>query len=106
LSPILIGDRSEASCLHLWLRIPRAYKRYFSFSDFWDTYQAVFAIDHHQSVGKDSGQTNHIDRWFNTLRQCLARFVRKTLSFSRLDRFHEAVFRLFVHHYNQTCISQ
>ncbi len=27
-------------------------------------------------------------------------------TFSKLDCFHEAVFRLFVHHYNQTCISQ
>ena len=66
----------------------------------------VLAADGHQSVGKDSGETNHIERWFNTLRQRLARFVRKTLSFSKLGRFHEAVLCLFVHHYNQTGISQ
>jgi IS1 family transposase/transposase-like protein len=101
-----IGDRSATSCLQLWRRIPLAYKRCFSFSDYWDTYQQVFATDRHQSVGKDSGETNHIERWFNTLRQRLARFVRKTLSFSKLDCFHEAVFQLFVHHYNRTCISQ
>ncbi len=102
----VIGDRSEASCLRLWQRIPRAYQRCHSFSDFWHTYQLIFATDRHQSVGKDSGQTNHIERWFNTLRQRLARFVRKTLSFSKSEHFHEAVFRLFVHHYNQACISQ
>jgi insertion element IS1 protein InsB len=101
-----IGDRSEASCLPLWQRIPRAYTRCCSFSDFWETYQRVFATDRHQSVGKDSGQTNHIERWFNTLRQRLARFVRKTLSFSKSDRFHELVVRLFVHHYNREHISQ
>jgi insertion element IS1 protein InsB len=101
-----IGDRSEASCLQLWRRIPLAYKRCHSFSDFWDTYHLVFAADRHQSVGKDSGATNHIERWFNTLRQRLARFVRKTLSFSKSERFHEFVFRLFVHHYNFECISQ
>ena len=101
-----IGDRSEASCLHLWQRLPQAYKRCSSFSDFWDAYQLVFATDRHQAVGKDSGETNHIERWFNTLRQRLARFVRKTLSFSKSDRFHELVFRLFVHHYNRECISQ
>jgi insertion element IS1 protein InsB len=101
-----IGDRTETSCLQLWRRIPRAYTRCHSFSDFWDAYQRVFATDRHQSVGKDSGETNHIERWFNTLRQRLARFVRKTLSFSKSDRFHEFVFRLFVHHYNRTCISQ
>lgn len=101
-----IGDRTETSCLQLWRRIPRAYTRCHSFSDFWDAYQRVFATDRHQSVGKDSGETNHIERWFNTLRQRLARFVRKTLSFSKSDRFHESVFRLFVHHYNRMCISQ
>jgi len=100
-----IGDRSEASCLHLWRRIPRPYTRCHSFSDFWEAYQRVFATDRHQSVGKDSGQTAHIERWFNTLRQRLARFVRKTLSFSKSDRFHELAFRLFVYHYNLACIS-
>lgn len=97
-----IGDRSEASCLQLWQRIPLAYKRCYSFSDYWDAYAAIFASDRHQSVGKESGETNHIERWFNTLRQRLARFVRKTLSFSKTDRFHELVFRLLVQHYNQT----
>jgi insertion element IS1 protein InsB len=106
LSPTFIGDRSEVSCLHLWRRIPRTYTRCPSFSDFWEAYRRVFATDRHQSVGKDSGETNHIERWFNTLRQRLARFVRKTLSFSKSDRFHEFVFRLFVHHYNHACISQ
>ena len=95
-----IGDHSEASCLHLWRRIPRPYTRCHSFSDFWAAYQRVFATDRHQSVGKDSGQTNHIERWFNTLRQRLARFVRKTLSFFKSDKFHALAFRLFVHHYN------
>jgi insertion element IS1 protein InsB len=100
-----IGDRSEASCLQLWRRIPTAYARCHSFNDFWDAYQHIFATDRHQSVGKDSGQTTHTERWFNTLRQRLARFVRKTLSFSKSDLFQEIAFRLFVHHYNQVCIS-
>lgn len=30
----------------------------------------------------------------------------KPCRFPNLGRFHETVFRLFVHHYNQTCISQ
>jgi IS1 family transposase/transposase-like protein len=100
-----IGDRSETSCLQLWRRIPLDYKRCSSFSDFWDAYQRIFARDRHQSVAKHSGQTNHIERWFNTLRQRLARFVRKTLSFSKSDTAHEQVFHLFVHYYNLSCIS-
>ena len=100
-----IGDRSEASCLQLWRRIPAAYVRCHSFSDFWDAYQRIFDRGRHRSVGKDRGQTTHIERWFNTLRQRLARFVRKTLSFSKSDTFHEFVFRLFVYHHNWACIS-
>lgn len=100
-----IGDRSETSCLQLWRRIPTAYLHCHSFSDFWQAYQHIFDPRLHQSVGKASGQTSHIERWFNTLRQRLARFVRKTLSFSKSDAFHEALFRLFVHHYNCSCIS-
>ena len=37
-----IGDRTEASCLQLWRRIPTAYVRCHSFSDFWDAYQRIF----------------------------------------------------------------
>jgi IS1 family transposase len=80
-----IVDCSEVSCLQLWRRIPAAYVRCASFSDFWDAYPCLFDRERHQSVGKDSGQTNHIERWFTTLRQRLARLVRKTLSFSKSD---------------------
>ena len=96
----VIGDRSEETCRKLWKRIPTEYKACRTFSDFWEAYQKVFPDDTHQSVGKESGQTAHIERWNNTLRQRLARFVRKTLSFSKSDRFHEAALRLFIHRCN------
>ena len=98
-----MGDRSEATCRQLWQRIPTKYKACRTFSDFWDAYQKVFPQETHQSVGKDSGQTAHIERWNNTLRQRLARFVRKTLSFSKSDCFHEVALRLFIHRYNLLC---
>ncbi len=100
-----IGDRSEASCRQLWLRIPEAYRACHSYSDFWEAYQNVFAQETHQSVGKASGQTNHVERWNNTLRQRLGRFVRKTLSFSKSDFYHHIVLALFIHTYNLACIS-
>ena len=34
-----------------------------------------------RAVGKETGETAHVERWNNTLRQRLARFVRKTLAF-------------------------
>ena len=99
------GDRSEESCRELWKRIPDSYKKCRSFSDFWDTYQKVFSSQTHQSVGKESGQTNHVERWNCTLRQRVARFVRKTLSFSKSDFYHDLVLKLFIHTYNYDCIS-
>lgn len=102
-----IGDRSEESCWRLWQRIPRAYRHCQTFSDFWETYATVFGTlaKEHQSVGKESGQTAHVERWNNTLRQRLARFVRKSLSFSKSDEFHEIALKLYLHEYNLRVIS-
>lgn len=55
----------------------------------------------HRATGKGEGQTNHIERFSNVLRQRLARFVRRTLSFSKTDVMHENCLRLFLHEYNQ-----
>ena len=90
----VIGDRREATCRKLWEQIPQAYKACQSYSDFWEAYQLVFPAETHECVGKESGQTNHMERWYNTLRQANARFVRKTLSFSKSDAMHEIVTRL------------
>jgi IS1 family transposase len=95
-----IGDRSEETCRRLWESIPSAYRFCHTYSDFWDAYRKVFDANRHQSVGKETGQTAHVERWNNTLRQRLARFVRKTLSFSKSDLFHQWVLSIFLHHYN------
>ena len=71
------------------------YKRAHSDSDFWEAYQKAFPKETHRSVGKASGQTNHVERWNNTLRQWLARYTRKTLSFSKSDEYHYWVTHLF-----------
>ena len=42
----------------------------------------------------------HVKRWNNTLHQCLARFVRKTLSFSKSLVMHDVCLCLFLHRYN------
>ncbi len=100
----VIGDRSEKTCQKLWEQIPEAYRSCQSFSDFWSAYQKVFPEETHERVGKDSGQTNYMERWYNRLRQSNARFVRKTLSFSKSDRMHEIVTRLFIVQYNLSLI--
>jgi insertion element IS1 protein InsB len=95
-----LGDRSAETCRKLWREIPRRYKGALCYSDFWEAYRAVIPSEQHVAVGKDSGKTNHVERWNNTLRQRVGQFVRKTLSFSKREDMHEARTRLFVHRYN------
>lgn len=96
----VIGDRSEETCRQLWKRLPLAYRSLHTFSDFWRAYQNVFPKETHHSVGKETGETAHMERWYNTLRQRLARFVRKTLSFSKSDVYHHIVLKWFITEYN------
>ena len=100
-----IGDRSETSALQWWRRIPRDYVRCVSFSDRWQSYAHLFDLQRHRMVGKDEGQTNQVERWFNTLRQRLARFTRRTLAFSTRDDLPDGLLRLFIYDYNLSCIS-
>lgn len=95
-----IGDRSEKTCHMLWEAIPETYRGGHCFTDFWAAYQAVIPEEQHTAVGKETGETAHVERWNNTLRQRLARFVRKTLSFSKSLVMHEMCLRLFLHRYN------
>ncbi len=78
-----LGDRSKHTCQRLWEAIPSAYRKGHCFTDFWAAYQAVIPDEQHTAVGKETGETVHVERWNNTLRQRLARFVRMTLSFSK-----------------------
>jgi insertion element IS1 protein InsB len=64
------------------------------------SFQAVIPDEHHQAVGKETGETAHVERWNNTQQQRLGRFVRKTLSFSKSMLMHEICLRLFLHRYN------
>jgi IS1 family transposase len=100
----VIGDRSERPCRQLWERIPTRYRDGYCYTDFWEAYQAVMPEEQHTAAGKESGYTAHIERWNNTLRQRLARFVRKALSFSKSWKMHEACLRLFLHRYNRDCL--
>ena len=95
-----LGDRSEESCRFLWAQVPAPWREATCYSDFWAAYRAVLPAPQHVAVGKDSGETAHVERWNNTLRQRLGQFVRQTLSFSQCDEMHDARLRLFLHRYN------
>ena len=96
----VIGGRGIDTCKQLWANVPALYKQGIIFTDFWEAYQAVIAEEQHQAVGKDSGLTAHVERFNNTLRQRLARFVRKSLSFSKSDHMHLISLHAFLVRYN------
>jgi IS1 family transposase len=94
------GDRSGATCERLWQAIPEYYKGATCYSDFWEAYRGVIPGEQHEAAGKEQGETSHVERWINTLRQRLSRFVRKTLSFSKSRYMHDCCLKLFIHRYN------
>lgn len=98
----VIGDRSARTCARLFTKIPQEYRKCKSFSDLWEAYGKVFSSKTHERVGKDQGETNHIERFNNTLRQRIARYVRKTLSFSKKEAWHHLVTKFFMFNYNLT----
>jgi insertion element IS1 protein InsB len=78
-----IGDRSRASALALWQSLPPVYRQCAQvYTDYWEAYETVIPSQRHRAVGKESGLTSYIERFNNTLRQRVARLVRKTLPFS------------------------
>lgn len=95
-----IGDRSAESVQRLWKRLPDTYCPCHSFSDFWHAYEHLLHTGTHQMLGKETGQTAHVERWNGILRQRLARYVRKTLSFSKSDRMYHLVTKWFIWDYN------
>jgi len=94
-----IGDGSMQSCKRMWRKLPYAYLRCKSFSDFWKSYNAI-AGSTHQKVGKQTGETAHIERLNNTIRQRFSRLVRKTLSFSKKAYMLNLHFKLWAYEYN------
>lgn len=99
---LAFGDRSTTTCRKLWHSLPPDYrKRALYYSDFWEPYTKVLPANRHRAVGKETGETAHVERFNNTLRQRCANLVRKTLSFSRDEQVHERRIRHFIDHYNR-----
>ena len=95
-----LGDRSLQSACDLRASLPRDYRRRATRSDFWEAYAAAFPARTHRSCGKEAGETNHVERWFGTLRARVSRLVRKTYSFSKNAENHLDAIHLFITTYN------
>ncbi len=99
-----IGARDEAGAIALWQSLPDCYLNAETYTDYWNAYRAIFYANTLYQVGKESGQTNHIERFNNTLRQRVSRLVRKTLSFSKNLANHIGAVWFFIHHYSTSLL--
>jgi IS1 family transposase len=78
---VYVGDRSKEAAKELWNSLPSVYRQCAIFyTDFWAAYENVIPKKRHRPVGKESGKTNHIERFNNTMRQRISRLVRWGLS--------------------------
>lgn len=99
-----IGDRSQDSARALWAKVPLPIKaQALVLTDCWDAYALAIPSNQHVACGKQSGQVSLIERLNCTLRQRVSRLVRKSLSFSKSDWFHEEAIKYFIAHYNLQC---
>ncbi len=96
-----VGDRTRKSAGQLWASLPNVYQQCaVAYTDFWQAYNTVIPQERHRPVGKESGQTNHIERLNNTFRQRISRLVRQSLSFSKKLNNHIGAIWYFIHGYN------
>jgi IS1 family transposase/transposase-like protein len=100
-----IGKRDGAAAKALWDSLPAVYRQCaVCYTDFWDAYKQALPSKRHKAVGKETGLTNHIERFNNTVRQRVSRLVRKSLSFSKKIENHIGAIWLFIHHYNSSLL--
>jgi insertion element IS1 protein InsB len=93
------------NCLNaqmFWDSLPEEYQQNAqSYTDFWAAYSTVIPPENHHPSKKNEGETNHIERFNNTLRPRCSRLVRKGLSFSKKFFNYMSAIYYFINHYNQ-----
>jgi insertion element IS1 protein InsB len=100
-----IGERDATAAQQLWQRIPYPYTLCPIYTDHYAPYETALPSLQHWAKPKSSGATAHIERWNNSLRQRLARFVRKSLSFSKSDTMHHIMLEWFIIEHNRNIAS-
>lgn len=95
-----VGNRGEEGAKGLWQALPEGYRQRATFyTDDWAAYKQVLPAGQHR-FRKTKKDTNHVERFFCTLRQRCSRLVRLSLSFSKkLDRHIKSI-RFVVTNYN------
>lgn len=91
------GDRSTDSAGKLWGKIPQAVKGANFETDDWEAYKSVIPEQQHK-VGKDL--TYYIEGFMATIRARVSRLVRKALSFSKKEQWHDKAIAWFFWQFN------
>lgn len=92
-----IGDRSKAAAKFFWDKIPNCLKNGYFETDDWEAYRSIIPANQHK-VGKDL--TFYIEGFNATIRARVSRLVRKSLSFSKLDKWHNLAIGWFFWQFN------
>jgi insertion element IS1 protein InsB len=98
-----VGNRSRDSGAQLWAKVPKVYQQQaVCHTDVYEVYKGVIPPERHKAITKHARQTNHIERFNNTLRQRVSRLTRETLSFSKKLAHHIGAIKYCICHYNLT----
>lgn len=97
---VYISKRSVEGAKGLWQQIPDSYRQRATFyTDDWNAYKQVIPRQQHRYSDRKK-DTNHMERFFATLRQRAARLVRLSLAFSKKLTRHIQAIRFFIAYYN------
>lgn len=100
---VVVSDRSEFAAECLWRSLPAEYREYAAFrTALPPAYRAVTPEGQHMPGGQGDGVTSHVEQFWLTVRQRSARFVRKTLPFSKCPKHHPGAHWFFNHQNNQS----
>ncbi len=98
---VYVGTRDRSGAEGLWRSLPAVYRPgAMADTDFWSSYAESFPASRHRAGGKETGRTNQIERFHNTMLQRISRLARKPLSCSKKLVNHIGAIWLFVHHDN------
>lgn len=92
-----IGGRGKKAAKEFWDKIPPALHGCKFETDDWEAYQSIIPPAQHK-VGKDL--TFYIEGFNATIRARVSRLVRKSLSFSKLDKWHDLAIGWFFWQFN------
>lgn len=92
-----IGKRSAKAAKAFWKKIPDELKGCDFETDHWDAYKSIIPEKQHK-IGKDL--TYFIEGFNASVRARVSRLVRKTLSFSKMDEWHNKAILWFLWQFN------